>query len=301
MYEQLRSLLSSTSSSSSSSAAAATHSTGAVSREGAASREALTRRWYWQSGLMPFPKHKPHSTMLHPSRMWAVLLSTCYWAAGVAAKLVLGLTAGAVGQAVAVPADLIKVGTVPCRSATQAHIPPSYLAPDDPCGGSLTTWLPPSVQLLLQVRLQAEGRLVASGKLAAPRYKVGACWALRWPCHRALCVASCVPGTTSQATVAYSVWDAAARGRAVAGYGGRAASGGGGQRRGRAVARRRPRHPARSAGQPRRAGHVRPGTGTGARVRHIIGTATRPTACLLSYMHARPCTELHRHRLTLER
>lgn len=48
---------------------------------------------------------------------------------GVAAKLVLGLTAGAVGQAVAVPADLIKV------------------------------------------RLQAEGRLVASGKLAAPRYK----------------------------------------------------------------------------------------------------------------------------------
>ncbi|GIL79263.1 hypothetical protein Vretimale_16449 [Volvox reticuliferus] len=50
---------------------------------------------------------------------------------GLGSKLLMGLTAGAVGQAVAVPADLIKV------------------------------------------RLQAEGRLVASGKLAAPRCKVG--------------------------------------------------------------------------------------------------------------------------------
>ncbi|EFJ41445.1 hypothetical protein VOLCADRAFT_98630 [Volvox carteri f. nagariensis] len=46
-----------------------------------------------------------------------------------ASKLFMGLTAGAVGQAVAVPADLVKV------------------------------------------RLQAEGRLVTAGKLAAPRYK----------------------------------------------------------------------------------------------------------------------------------
>eukprot|EP00198_Chlamydomonas_reinhardtii_P002918 XP_001692254.1 uncoupling protein [Chlamydomonas reinhardtii] len=48
---------------------------------------------------------------------------------GLGAKLLMGLTAGAVGQAVAVPADLVKV------------------------------------------RLQAEGRLVASGKIPAPRYK----------------------------------------------------------------------------------------------------------------------------------
>ncbi|GLC71627.1 hypothetical protein PLESTF_001142800 [Pleodorina starrii] len=48
---------------------------------------------------------------------------------GLGSKLLMGLTAGAVGQAVAVPADLVKV------------------------------------------RLQAEGRLVAGGKLAAPRYQ----------------------------------------------------------------------------------------------------------------------------------
>ncbi|KAG2500322.1 hypothetical protein HYH03_001898 [Edaphochlamys debaryana] len=49
--------------------------------------------------------------------------------AGLGTKLLMGLTAGAVGQAVAVPADLVKV------------------------------------------RMQAEGRLVASGQLAAPRYR----------------------------------------------------------------------------------------------------------------------------------
>ncbi|PNH09111.1 Mitochondrial uncoupling protein 4, partial [Tetrabaena socialis] len=65
---------------------------------------------------------------------------------GLAAKLAMGLTAGAVGQAVAVPADLVKV------------------------------------------RLQAEGRLVASGKLAAPRFKG------MWDCLRQIVAAEGVAG-----------------------------------------------------------------------------------------------------------
>jgi solute carrier family 25 uncoupling protein 27 len=98
------------------------------------------------------------------------------------AKMAAGMSAGAIGQAIAVPLDLIKVQP----AAQHYSIYPSprlillaiaalifvrYFFPALLCacvdGGRLCKW----VSRQAQVRMQADGRMVASGQMAAPRYR----------------------------------------------------------------------------------------------------------------------------------
>lgn len=77
-------------------------------------------------------------------------------------KMGMGLTAGATGQFVAVPADLVKVSPSLPAKAPRAWLASQAVAidaADQPHNG-------------MQVRMQADGRLVAAGKLSKPRYKV---------------------------------------------------------------------------------------------------------------------------------
>lgn len=92
-----------------------------------------------------------------------------YSVGSLATSLVLGLTAGATGQLVAVPADLIKVGEFAafCRCAQPAKRENAQVME--------RTNTQQMFSITCQVRMQADGRRVALGQIAAPRYSVGVC------------------------------------------------------------------------------------------------------------------------------
>jgi solute carrier family 25 uncoupling protein 27 len=87
-------------------------------------------------------------------------------------SLAIGLAAGALGQTMAVPADLIKVHSMACLLTQQRPA-----AASRPCSAHRPTSASPAA-LPRQVRMQADGRRVAAGQLAAPRYR-GVLHALR--------------------------------------------------------------------------------------------------------------------------
>ncbi len=186
-------------------------------------------------------------TVYETLREWARGRLGAERASGLGVALALGLTAGALGQAVAVPADLIKV-----RPSTCFLVAHHGLAAGRTCLGAcrgvrlhhgVHAFAPP-----MQVRMQADGRLVASGQLAAPRYR-GLVDAARqilaseggagehqwWRWHV----------QSLHAAPLCSSWPHALRGACVCAR--------------RTVARRLARRPAGGAGQPGGARHVRLG------------------------------------------